>query len=37
MANLVARIAERLRERPLFFADIARDFGEVPWRDLLRA
>lgn len=37
MADLVARIAERLRERPLFFADIARDFEGVPWRDLLRA
>ena len=37
MADLVARIAGRLRELPLFFADIARDFGDVPWRDLLRA
>ncbi len=37
MPALAAQIAARLRERRLFFADIARDFGDVPWRDLLRA
>ncbi len=37
METLAAQIANRLRERPLFFADLAREFEAVPWRDLLRA
>jgi hypothetical protein len=36
---MVGYMAERLRERerPLFFSDLARDVGDGPWRDLLRA